>query len=66
MEPTELRLEEEERERAAEVCRDFSALLDKRLYRMRRLYWTASDASAGAESPTGEIRPGPPRWVFQP
>lgn len=34
-----LRLEEEERERAAEVCRELSALLDKRLYRMRRLYW---------------------------
>lgn len=34
-----LRLEEEERERAADVCRELSALLDKRLYRMRRLYW---------------------------
>lgn len=42
-----LRLEEEDRKRAAEVCRDLSGLLDKRLYRMRRLYWAIEGLAAG-------------------
>ncbi len=43
-----LRLEEEERERAAAVCRELSALLDKRLYRMRRLYWAIAGHAEGS------------------
>lgn len=35
----ELRLREEERQRAATACEEISVLLDKRLYRMRRVYW---------------------------
>lgn len=46
-----LQLEEEERKRAAEVCRELSALLDKRLYRMLRL----SSAIAGYAD--GSVKP---------
>lgn len=46
-----LRLEEEERERAGEVCRELSVLLDKRLYRMRRLYWAISRHAQGSVEP---------------
>jgi hypothetical protein len=35
----ELRLNEDEAKLASEVCHRLSTLLDKRLYRMRRLYW---------------------------
>ncbi len=47
-----LRLEEEERKRAAEVCRELSALLDKRLYRMRRLYGAIVGHAEGTVEPT--------------
>ena len=45
----QLRLEEEDRKRAAEVCRELSGLLDKRLYRMRRLYWAIEGFAAGSQ-----------------
>jgi hypothetical protein len=35
----ELRLLEDEAKHAAEVCHEVTRLLDKRLYRMRRLHW---------------------------
>jgi hypothetical protein len=35
----DLRLKEDESRRAADVCHELTGLLDKRLYRMRRLYW---------------------------
>lgn len=43
----QLRLEEEDRKRASDVCRELSALLDRRLYRMRRLYWAIDSFGAG-------------------
>jgi hypothetical protein len=47
----DVRLVEAERQRAAQVCRELSQLLDKRLYRMRRLYWAVQDLRSGtAES----------------
>ena len=53
----QLRLDEEDRRRAAEVCRELSALLDKRLYRMRRLYWAIEGFAAGrVEEPVLEAR----------
>lgn len=39
----DVRLMEAERQRAAQVCGELSQLLDKRLYRMRRLYWAVQD-----------------------
>jgi hypothetical protein len=38
----DLRLKEDEARRAAEVCHELTQLLDKRLYRMRRLYWATA------------------------
>lgn len=43
----EMRIREEERRRAAEVCDDLTRLLDKRLYRMRRVYWAVAAAIRG-------------------
>lgn len=44
----DLRLREAERERAAGVSQDLSALLDRRLYRMRRLYWAVEGYQTGS------------------
>jgi hypothetical protein len=43
----DVRLSEAEIERAAAVCRDVSQLLDRRLYRMRRLFWAIKRLSEG-------------------
>ena len=48
----ELRLREEERQRVATACEDVSLLLDKRLYRMRRVYW----AIEGLEDDPAEMQ----------
>lgn len=44
----DLRLQEDERERAAGVSQDLAALLDKRLYRMRRVYWAVDGHQTGS------------------
>jgi hypothetical protein len=46
----DLRVREDEHQRAAAACEDISNLLDKRLYRMRRVYWAIQnyDAEPGA------------------
>lgn len=47
------KLYEEDRQRASDVCRSLSELVDKRCYRMRRLYWAivgrAEDRVSGDE-----------------
>ena len=45
----ERRKHEEESRRASEACDDLSRLLDKRLYRMRRLYWSIAAANRSPE-----------------
>jgi hypothetical protein len=45
----EVRLQEDELRRAAEVYDDLARLLDKRLYRMRRLYWAVAELRSGVE-----------------
>jgi hypothetical protein len=42
----DIRLREAENERAAAACQDLMSLLDRRLYRMKRLLW-AADGAAG-------------------
>jgi hypothetical protein len=39
----DLRLKEDENQRAAAACHEVTALLDKRLYRMRRLHWAIAE-----------------------
>ena len=39
----DLRLKEDEQQRAATACEEVSRLLDKRLYRMRRLFWAIAN-----------------------
>jgi|HubBroStandDraft_6_1064221.scaffolds.fasta_scaffold190056_1 peptidoglycan hydrolase-like protein with peptidoglycan-binding domain len=43
----EVQRREEEHQRALETFEEVSQLLDRRLYRMRRLYWAARDMAAG-------------------
>jgi hypothetical protein len=47
----DVRTREEERARASDVCASLAAILDKRLYRMRRLYWATVWSSANQISP---------------
>ena len=46
----EAHLKEEELKRASEVCESISQLLDKRLYRMRRLYFACQGYAQGSLS----------------
>jgi len=43
----EVRLQEQARDQASEVCRSLSALVDKRWYRMQRLLWATVAHSKG-------------------
>jgi hypothetical protein len=49
----DLRLKEQEAARAAEVCHELTRLLDKRLYRMRRLYWATEAFQRDPEKEKG-------------
>jgi hypothetical protein len=46
----DLRIKEEGSKRAAEACHDIADLLDKRLYRMRRLFWAIKGFESTAEA----------------
>jgi hypothetical protein len=46
---------EQERQQALKVFEDVSSLLDKRLYRMRRLYWAAKSAAEGGDAATVQV-----------
>src|SRR4051812_2905297 len=42
-----VRMQDEERQRAAAACQAITSLLDKRLYRMQRLFWAARSHAQG-------------------
>jgi hypothetical protein len=44
----DVRLQEQDRERAGAACQDLMSLLDRRLYRMQRLVWAATAAADGS------------------
>ncbi|MDQ3825514.1 MAG: hypothetical protein M3325_07095 [Actinomycetota bacterium] len=46
----DLRIKEEESRRAGEACHDLAGLLDKRLYRMRRLFWAIKGYDGSTQS----------------
>ena len=52
----EVQRRDEEHQRALKTFEEVSQLLDRRLYRMRRLYWAAREMAAG----TGDLEGWPP------
>ena len=46
---------EQERQQALKVFEEVSSLLDKRLYRMRRLYWAAKTAAEGGDAAAVQV-----------
>lgn len=55
----EVRLREEDRQKASDVCQRLSGLVDKRLYRMQRLLWAVvahADGRLSIDAVSGRLR----------